>query len=649
MKKLLKIALLDENETTAFAAREFIRLAKKCDTGITAETVFGECVGAISIGIGKGIDFSTIADKTLDDAIAIEVKGGVGYIGGSNARSVLIAVYRFFTEIGGAYLRPGRDGEKMPKKDILSVEVSVSETASYRYRGFCFEGSAGYEHIMELVDFAPKIGFNIFFTQLWRPTFALDRWYKNERNPSRTPAAISHEAEDIIVNEYDKQVALRGMNHHRMGHGWMPSILGEKSGLWHGISEQGLLTEDKRHLVAEINGQRKLFNGSAVDTCFCYGNTEARALIVKEVAKYAVEHPEVDTLHVWLADQPDNQCECELCRDTLPSDFYVDMLNEIDEELTKAGSKTRIVFLSYLELFWTPERARIKNPERFMLLYAPIRRPYHRPLAAQSEGSLAPFKRNKWVNPCATYAGLLYLDEWKKQFPGECVLFDYHLMWDMYNDITGEATGRMLGEDMVDLRSLGMDGMISCQGTRLGIVGALPMRLMGKALWDGKLNTDSEVDAFYKECYGADSAKCREVLDLIRAALDPDILRGVKEIPAKHKATCLKAKKKIAALDKILKKHERDEDFTERVSYIYLKETCYLADKLIDFVIAAVEKDSDKALILWGKATTAVREIEALYPGALDAFEILLVWHRHVIPVFFPDWKIDYDSGELTM
>ena len=70
MEKRLKIALLDEGETTAFAAREFIRLAKKCDTGITAETVFGECVGAISIGIGKGIDFSKISDKLARIALA---------------------------------------------------------------------------------------------------------------------------------------------------------------------------------------------------------------------------------------------------------------------------------------------------------------------------------------------------------------------------------------------------------------------------------------------------------------------------------------------------------------------------------------------------------------------------------------------------
>ena len=51
MKKLLKIALLDSSETTAFAASEFIRLAKKCDTGITAQIVKDEGDDTIAIGM----------------------------------------------------------------------------------------------------------------------------------------------------------------------------------------------------------------------------------------------------------------------------------------------------------------------------------------------------------------------------------------------------------------------------------------------------------------------------------------------------------------------------------------------------------------------------------------------------------------------
>ena len=636
----------DTSETTRFAAEEFSRLMKKADP--SAKVVEQEN-GELKIGLSTELPVPSVKDASLDDAISIDVDNMRGYITGSNERSVLFAVYRFFAEAGASFIRPGRDGEIVPAVNSEGLKIKVSEAAASRYRGICFEGSAGYEHFIDIIDFAPKLGMNIIFTQLWRPTFAFNRWYGNKKSPSYIPSEFSERAQDAAVCEYDAEIVRRGLNHHRMGHGFIPSVLGEESGTWHGISKEGLLREEDRELVAMINGERVLFNGSAVDTSFCYGNPKARRAIVDEVVKYAEAHPETDTLHFWLADQPNNQCECELCRDTLPSDFYVDMLNELDEALTKKGITTGIVFLSYLELFWTPKRARIKNPERFMLLFAPIRRPYERPLSAQTEGEPFPFSRNKWKNPASNFSALHYLNEWKKLFDGECILFDYHLMWDMYNDITGVETGKLLGLDMAELEKNGMCGMISCQGVRLGIVGALPMYLMAKALWNGKTEPEKEIEEYYRATYGEDADACRNVLDEIRAALDPNVLRGITRVNEAHLERCEAAKKAICAFNGTLAKHLRDKDFSRRVSYLYLAEQLHLAELLIDFLSAAIKKDDGSARKIWSNVLTSIGEIEALYPRALDAFEFALVWHRHVLPVFFPDWKIDYDSGELTM
>ena len=329
------IKLTDSSATTRFAAEEFIRLMKKADPA-TRMLITDD--GKLKIGLTENAPLPEVCDKKLDDAIAIDVDSMQGYITGSNERSVLFAVYRFFTDAGATFIRPGKDGEIIPRFNAEDVKVKLSEAAATRYRGICLEGSAGYEHVVDMIDFAPKLGMNIFFTQLWRPTFAFNRWYGNKKSPSYVPSDFSEDAQDAAVSEYEKEIFLRGLNHHKMGHGFIPSILGEKCGLWHGVSRDGLLKDEQRELVAMIGGERKLFNGSAVDTSFCYGNPKARGLIVDEVVKYAEEHPEVDTLHFWLADQPNNQCECELCRDTLPSDFYIDMCNEIDEALTARGT-----------------------------------------------------------------------------------------------------------------------------------------------------------------------------------------------------------------------------------------------------------------------------------------------------------------------
>ena len=644
-----KLFISDPSDTTRFACDEFTRLIRKADPKATVTEVKERGADSLVIGLCDCLPSPKVEDATLDDGVSISVANRQGYITGTNKRSVLMAVYRFFKEIGAAYVRPGRDGERVPLVSSEDISVSVLDTPVSRYRGFCIEGSAGYEHIVDLIDFAPKLGMNIIFTQLWRPSFALNRWYGNQKNPSYVPAELSIEAQDMLVAEYDRQIVKRGLNHHKMGHGWIPSILGEKTGIWHGISAPDLLKEEHRHLVAEINGERKLHNDSAVDTSFCYGNPEARALIVKEIVKYAKENPETDTLHVWLADQPENQCECPLCRDTRPSDLYVDMLNELDEALTEEGLTTKVIFLSYLELLWSPRRARIKNPERFALIFAPIRRPYERPFSAQKEGDTVPFVRNKWTNPCDSFSVLRYFDEWKSQFPGDCMLFDYHLMWDFYNDLTGIETGKMFGLDMAEQKGLGFTGMISCQGVRISAIGALPMRLMANALWSGVSDGEGETAEFFRDTYGDGAEACRAILDEVRAALPPNMLRGKLPYTEDHAKVCERVKAAISAFLPTVAAHSADEDFSLRVSYLQLGALLTFADKVIDFIIAAVKGESDEGLRLWSRVLTASSEFEALYPKAFDAFEFSLVWHRHVLPVFFPNWRIDYGSGELTM
>ena len=110
-----------------------------------------------------------------------------------------------------------------------------------------------------------------------------------------------------------------------------------------------------------------------------------------------------------------------------------------------------------------------------------------------------------------------------------------------------------------------------------------------------------------------------------------------------------KAKFAIRELDALRACHAYDDDFSRRVSYLYLGEQLRLSDLLIDFITAALKREESEASRIWSKVLVTINEIEALYPRALDAFEFALVWHRHVLPLFFPNWKIDYDSGELTM
>ena len=223
MEKHWNIRLCGEAPVIRFAAEEFRRLLGRMDPNAT----FGTGGAPLVIGLDSSLPQPPqVEDPVIDDAILIDVKGGAGMITGSNGRSVLIAVYRFFREAGCVFLRPGKGGEWIPQRDSFSLNIHVCEAAAYRHRGICLEGSNSYENAADMIDFAPKLGFNAFFTQLLRPSWTFRRWYEHTNNDCLAGAPLDHETVDAFVERYSGEIALRGLHHHRVGHGWATHVLG---------------------------------------------------------------------------------------------------------------------------------------------------------------------------------------------------------------------------------------------------------------------------------------------------------------------------------------------------------------------------------------------------------------------------------------
>jgi hypothetical protein len=272
-----------------------------------------------------------------------------------------------------------------------------------------------------------------------------------------------------------------------------------------------------------------LWGKIGINTNICFGNPEARRIVNEEIANYSEKHPDIDIIHFWLADGSDNHCECDLCKDTRPSDFYVQTLNELDELLTSRGLKTRIVFLIYVDLLWPPETQKIKNQDRFILMFAPITRTFSSSFASDKPlPEISAYVRNKLTFPNSVEENVALLKSWQKNFDGDSFDFDYHLLCDHYRDPAHIRISDILSQDVKALRNIGINGFVSCQVQRVFFPTALPMVTMGMTLWNRDTDFAELVADYCKSAYGPDGALVEEYLTKLSNLFDPPYMRGEK-------------------------------------------------------------------------------------------------------------------------
>ena len=188
-------------------------------------------------------------------------------------------------------------------------------------------------------------------------------------------------------------------------------------------------------MIAEVNGKREIFGGVPTNTNLCLSNPQAVEKFADLVVAYAKDNPDADYLHIWLADASNNSCSCEHCRDLRPSDHYVALLNYLDQKLTQAGSSMRLVLLLYVDLLWAPEHNKIENPDRFVLMFAPITRTFESSFA--DHGPLQPepeFRLNQLTFPSDLETNLTFLKDWQKAAPCDSFVYDYPLGRAHYGD-----------------------------------------------------------------------------------------------------------------------------------------------------------------------------------------------------------------------
>ena len=479
-------------------------------------------------GIANDVD-----DPKQDDLVYIDTTENGGILAGSNARSVLFAVYRFLRLNGCRFFAPGVDGEFIPRRNITPKKYR--KLADHRIRSHCIEGRPSMQNMLAYLDYHAKQERNSFAP--YTPFVYMNRWYLHDQlEYNREPEPVDFETVEQWHRALEAEALKRGQHLFGGNHETIPQVLGidpkdrefYKQGHWQA-------TEEMRSKMAMLNGVRDLYTRDPFNTNFCMSRADLRTKYVDIALREIKKNRHLAQFSCSLADLPRNHCECPECQKLYPTDFQVMILNELDERLAEEGIDTTVTFSTYVDQQFAPSRERIKNPKRFRMSYPPISRSYASSLTEDSVyPETVPYERNNWKSPRSVEEGMAYFRKWQEVFPGDCYTYEYHFWVHQYRDPGLMAMSRRIYEDV---RSLKLNKMIGINedGSNKSF---FPHGFMSYVYSETLVNRDADYEEmkrdYFSHAYGEDWETAVSYFEKMSELFDHAYMCGDKGISPEH-------------------------------------------------------------------------------------------------------------------
>lgn len=472
-----------------------------------------------------GIEFEG-QDPYFDDVVHIDADADGGILAGSNPRSVLFAVYRFLKCNGCRFYFPGPEGEHIPCREV--EKTVYHKMADHRLRGHTLEGEPSLEQVLDYIDFHAKEELNAF--GLYCISVYQRRYYIHRFNDMNRPTEPfnGNVADTQWRALYESECKKRGFLLFSGEHDLIPEALGLD------VADRELYRTGQKKIplelytyFAQLNGKRDLYKNDILFTNLCYSNPQVRTMIARQAVRQAMAKPYLDYLGVTFADGYKNHCECEECTKKRPSDWYVMLLNEIDEKLTEAGSPMKILFSYYVDCKFAPTVEKIRNPDRFMFQYCPTSRAY---TSSINENSVIPepleFKHNAWENTKTAEEDYALLRQWKNVFPGPCSVFEYHFWRSQYRDPGSVVLARRVYEDTLSHKFMGTCGCMQDGSNKSFWPNGFAGHIYAQTLMDRSVDYECELEDYYSNLYGDDWKGVLGYLTKISEAFDFPYMQG---------------------------------------------------------------------------------------------------------------------------
>ena len=579
---MLTIHKLRDDMTIDFAAQElrkYLRMMQPDENQITITAKDGD---GFRLGLLQDFGLPNEApDPVMDDIVHIETTEKGGILAGSNPRSVLFAVYRLLRLNGCRFLFPGAEGERIPVKPL--TPQSYHKAADHRYRGRTIEGRPSFEQVLVSLDFYAKEELNAF--GCYGVSGYHNYYYNQTQNPSRAPEFFDLDLADTQWRGlYETEAQKRGMMILSGEHEMIPNALGLSE------SDRFLYKEGKKELPAEVyprlammNGERKLHKNDILYTNVCMSQDDLREMMAQGVVKEIEGRPHLQIFGCTVADTARNHCECEACQKKLPSDWYVMILNRIDELLTEKNIPTKVLFSFYVDMIFAPETEKLNNPDRFVFQYCPISRTYTQSLKEDDVYPEAPkYIRNGWEPPKDEKTLMALFRKWKEVFPGPCSVFEYHYWIHQFREPGMMTMARRVYEDVRSYKFTGMDGCMQDGSNKSFWPNGFLMHIYNEAMVNRDCDFDAEVADFFQNAYGENWVYAKDYLQGISDAfnhkymcgeMSADPKQGTHYNPAHGESLA-----KVETLAKDLREYVKTLEYTHRVEFLSWRLLCYHAD-----------------------------------------------------------------------
>ena len=543
-----------------------------------------------------GLDTSDVKDPAVNDIIYIDTDERGGIIAGANYASVLLSVYEYFRQMGCRWLFPGIDGEYIPIKDITPVKHRF--VPSCQCRAFCWESGVSHGCTLDMIDFVPKVGMSSFMLEHNDEPWYHEHYYHHVMNEeNRAPEKITKAQVTQWKRAAETEIAKRSLQFHNIGHGFTIAPFMEN-------------TPENKKFYAEIDGARELYGGTPVYTNICMSNPEARRRAVEYIVEFTSRHSNTDYMHVWLADSSNNHCECEGCRRMRPSDFYMILMNELDDALTAAGIDKKVVVAVYSDTLWAPTEIKLNHPDRFLLMFAPIARSYTQSIGAPDPTvQTAPYMRNKLEQPRNFEDNFAYLNEWKAFIGSEVVVFEYHFWRHMALDPSGIFLAKRINEDVRVYKDRGLNGIIEDGSMRCFFPTGFAFYTYARTLYDTSLTIEELAEEYFECAFGEEWKSFYSYLERVGECFDFAYLEGERsknsEFSAYYNPQRVPELKKIAGLAdegmELIKKYYNSDARVKTVSVRLLEHHVDYIKMLSEALCKKANGEEDEAAALYQK------------------------------------------------